>query len=348
MFGYLVKRIYLKDSKALEQVRQLLENQDLKLERTVTEMYGIYNGDQLIATGSIFDNVLKMIAVDPSYQGSEVINQLMSHLITQANNLGQTHLFIFTSPLKYKSFEYFGFTKVEATERVVLMENKPLGLTRYLKSLKDSNPNARGSAAVVVNCNPFTNGHRYLIEQAAKGNDKLHVFVLKENLSTFPNDIRYQLVKEGTKDLENVEIHWAQDYMISSATFPSYFLGDQADIVGIHTELDVKIFGQHIAKTLNITRRYIGKEPFNEVTNQYNQTLKKMLPNYGITVYEIERKPWNGKAISASTVRRLICEDAWEELQAIVPESTWAFLKSEEAKPIIHKLKKNYKPENRV
>lgn len=343
-----IKRIYSSDLKGLNHVEDLLSKQGLKFERTITEVYGLYDNNEMIGTGSIFGNVLKMIAIDPEHQGSNLINRLMSHLINRANNMGQNHLFIYTSPSKYKSFEHFGFYKVASTEEVVLMENRENGLENYLEQLTNKISDRQESAGIVVNCNPFTLGHRYLIERAAKENNKVHVFVLWENLSTFPSEIRFKLVKEGIQDLDNVEVHWAKDYMISSATFPSYFIEDHEKVVSAQTKLDVKIFGHYIAKALNITKRYIGEEPLNPVTNKYNDSIKALLPLYGIEVLELPRIENNQQVISASSVRSYIAEDKWELLKKIVPNTTLNYLKSEEAIKVIEKIKKNYKPEKLV
>lgn len=343
-----IMRIHYDDYKEIGKVHALLNAQGLNFEKTVSETYGLYIEKQLVATGSIFDNVLKMIAVDSKYQGTNIINILMSYLISLASSYGKTHLFIYTTPLKYKSFEYFGFSRVESTDGVVLLENKPFGLKKFLEQLKKSNQNPVESAAIVVNCNPFTLGHRYLIERASKENKKVHVFVLWENYSTFPNSIRYRLLSEGVRDLKNVEIHWARDYIISSATFPSYFVGGREEVVAEHTQLDVKIFGRHIAPALNISKRYIGEEPLNPITRRYNDAIKAMLPNYGIEVCELPRIAKKGKPISASSVRLFIAKDRWEDIRRIVPKSTWDYLISEEAATTIRKIKHEYKPEKWV
>ena len=346
--GIRITRIYAKDTKKMDRVRLLLEQHHLKFEKTITETYGVFEHDRLIGTGSLFNNVIKMIAVDSTYQGSSIINMLMSHLIRRANENGQTHLFIFTSPHNYKRFEYFGFYLVEATETVALLENKSDGLKKYLKQLVKNSPPVTESAAIVVNCNPFTLGHRYLIETASKENKQVHVFVLWENLSTFPNDVRYRLVCEGVANLNNVTVHKAEQYMISAATFPSYFLGDQENVIKSHTELDVKIFGKYIAKVLNISTRYIGEEPLNQVTNQYNQALKEGLLNYGVEVKELKRIEHSGSVISASSVRKQIAEKCWNKLAEIVPQSTLNYLQSEEAESIINNIQQNFQSQRLV
>lgn len=53
------------------------------------------------------------------------------------------------------------------------------------------------SGAIVMNCNPFTKGHRYLIEQALKTVEYLYIFVVEEDKSYFKFQDRLKMVKGG-------------------------------------------------------------------------------------------------------------------------------------------------------
>ena len=79
-----------------------------------------------------------------------------------------------------------------------------------------------------MNANPITNGHLHLIEETAKQSDYVYVFVLSEDRSEFNDEERMMLVKRATADMSNVIVLPTNDYMVSSATFPSYFLRDRA------------------------------------------------------------------------------------------------------------------------
>ena len=184
-------------------------------------------------------------------------------------------------------------------------------------------------------------GHQYLIETAAKECSQLIVFVVAEDKSLFPTEVRYKLVKAGTKHLENVIVLKGGDYIISPATFPRYFMKDFDDISVRQARLDVTIFGEHIAPALGISRRYVGEEPFDLVTNAYNQAMKEILLPKGIELKIIPRKEAKGKPISASTVRALIREEKMYEVMDLVPPTTYSFLISKEAKPIIQKIMKS-------
>lgn len=333
---FIERIVLLKLKQEKEDVLRFLMQQSLRFEEDIEYTMVILDQDQIIATGSLNRNVLKCIAVDEKYRGLGLTNKVVSHLIQEAYSRGQTHLFIYTKPSNELQFRSLGFYTIELIpDEVLLMENSRDAIANFQKELTMCKKEGKNIASIVVNCNPFTKGHRYLIEKAAKENDWLHVFVVWEEKSVFPSEVRYQLVKEGTRDIKNVSVHKGIDYIISSATFPSYFLKEDKDIVSVHARLDLNIYGCRIAPSLGINRRYIGEEPYCAVTKKYNEEMKKILPIYGIDVHEIPRKELQGEAISASKVRRLIKENDLETLKEIVPESTYQFLKSKDSEPII-------------
>ncbi|MHA1504567.1 MAG: [citrate (pro-3S)-lyase] ligase, partial [Candidatus Heimdallarchaeota archaeon] len=141
--------------------------------------------------------------------------------------------------------------------------------------------------------------------------------------------------------LENVLVLNGGDYIISSATFPNYFMKEFTNISLSQARLDVTIFGEQIAPTLGITRRYVGEEPYDLVTHSYNQAMKEILIPKGIELHIIPRKEQNGKPISASIVRQFLREDKFKELIDLVPPSTYNFLISKEAKKIIERIKES-------
>ena len=113
-----------------------------------------------------------------------------------------------------------------------------------------------------MNANPFTNGHRYLIQQAAAQCDWLHLFLVKEDSSRFPYEDRLDLVLKGTADIPRLTVHRGSEYIISRATFPCYFIKEQSVINHCYTEIDLKIFRQYLAPALGVTHRFVGTEPF--------------------------------------------------------------------------------------
>lgn len=181
--------------------------------------------------------------------------------------------------------------------------------------------------SIVMNCNPFTLGHQYLIEYAASQVDYLYIFVVEEDKSFFLFKDRLELVKKGTGHLDNVKVLPSGKFIISSNTFSEYF--DKANLKGtqIDTSLDVETFATQIAPTLDISVRFVGQEPLDPITNQYNMSMKELLPKYGIELREIPRKESGNSVISASRVRRYLKEKRWNEIKEIVPITTYEFLK---------------------
>lgn len=201
-------------------------------------------------------------------------------------------------------------------------------LEKYLKEINESVGELPGvKGAVVMNCNPFTKGHRYLIEMAAKQVDALYVFVVEEDKSIFPFQERLELVKRGTEDLDTVHVVPSGQFILSNMTFPEYFTKKyRQGELQIDTTKDLTVFAKYIAEPLGITVRFAGKEPFCNVTRQYNENMKQILPQYGIDFVEIPRVQSQGREISATYVRELIEKNQTEDLKGLVPASTYVYL----------------------
>lgn len=204
------------------------------------------------------------------------------------------------------------------------MENRRDGFARYLKSLAPY-AGERPGAALVMNANPFTLGHAALAERAARENERVVLFVLSEDRSLVPYKDRLAMVKAACAKYDNVSVVSSGSYMISSATFPSYFLKDADIVTRTHAELDATLFTR-IAAALNLTRRYVGEEPFSHTTSLYNEALAEVLPKAGIELAVIPRAQAQGEAISASHVRQLIHDGQIEAIRPLVPETTYAYL----------------------
>lgn len=183
--------------------------------------------------------------------------------------------------------------------------------------------------SIVMNCNPFTRGHRYLVEYAAARVDYLIIFVVEENRSFFPFEDRIDLVRKGTNDLKNVYVVPSGNLIISAVTFPGYFQKDNPDKADTDSSSDAEIFARYIAPSLGITVRFLGEEPTDKVTRQYNNSLRVFLPRFGINVTIVPRvhvENDDGTVISASIVRRLVKQKEFERLKKFVPETTLAYL----------------------
>ena len=255
-------------------------------------------------------------------------NTIISHLTQYEFEKGRSHLLMYTKPKNQAMFEDLGFYTILKTDRVLFMENKKTGFTDFMEKVKAESPEdalkeGKVIGAIVANCNPFTLGHRYLIETALKQCDYLHLFVLSDKRTFYSASERYEMVKEGVKDLDRVILHQTSDYIISAATFPTYFMKEKTEAGKANCRLDLELFGKRIAPELHITKRFVGTEPNCAVTDCYNVTMKEVLPGLGIEVTEIQRKEQEGTAISASRVRQAVKEGKTEEIRGLVPESTW-------------------------
>lgn len=309
----------------LEQWTALLERSGLTPDRQADTTLLVWEDEELIATGSRLGNLLKCIAVDSGHQGQDLTATVLTHLRQDALQAGHRHLFLYTKPKNKFLFSSLFFYPIAQTDSVLLMENKPKGIMDFLDSLEVAP--AKGTAgAVVMNCNPFTRGHRYLIETAAKDCDRLYVFVLSEDKSHFSAQDRMAMVKAGTADITNVTVLPTGPYLISSATFPTYFLKEQAKIQDAQCELDVAVFSKYYAPKFGITRRYVGTEPFCGVTAQYNAALEKLLPEQGITLCQIPRLESDNTAISASAVRALLAAGNRDAVASLVPKTTYDYI----------------------
>ena len=188
-----------------------------------------------------------------------------------------------------------------------------------------------------MNCNPFTLGHRAVIEEAARNSDEVVIFAVQEDRSAIPFSDRFALMKQGVADLRNVVVISGGDYIVSNATFPTYFIKG-TDELAAQTRLDAMIFAQRIAPELNITARYVGEEPNDKTTMAYNQAMSEILPENGIELYIIPRKEVNGEVISASKVRKAVLEGNWEAVASMVPQSTLVYLQSEKGNEIVKRI----------
>lgn len=288
----------------------------------------VWEDGQIIATGSRQDHILKCIAVDDLHQGEGLTGTLLTQLRQDAFSQGYKHLFLYTKPKNKWMFSSLFFYPIAQTKDVLLMENAERGIRDFLGSLPEGN--ARGTiGAAVMNCNPFTKGHRYLIETAAKECDHVYIFVLSEDKSEFSAIDRMNMVKLGTADLPNVTVLPTGPYLISSATFPTYFLKDREQAGTVQCLLDIDIFCKYYAPKFSITRRYVGTEPLSPMTNQYNQALLAALPEKGIEVRQIPRLEQGDIPVSASAVRAAMNAGDTETLRRLVPETTYQYLLKE-------------------
>ena len=294
---------------------------DSLIEKTVI----VWNDDEIAATGSRYNNILKLIAVDPIHRGEDLTSTVISELRRDAFNEGYRSLFLYTKPQNETIFNSLFFSTIARTDKVALLEDKKDGIKNFISALSRSDVSGV-IGSIVMNCNPFTLGHQYLIERAAAECDHLYVFVLSEDISEFSFHDRFEMVRLGTSHVSNVSILPTGPYLISSATFPTYFLKDRDKATDVQCALDIEIFAKYFVPAFGITRRYVGSEPLSTLTNSYNKALNEYIPNKGVELIEIDRKKIGDEPISASRVRKLLDKKKLDELGLLIPQTTLQYL----------------------
>ena len=265
MSEYSVSKVYKSDKRANAEIEKLLLNEGIRRDKNLDYTCAVFDEDyNVIATGSCFGNTLRCMAVSREHQGEGLMNEIVSHLIQYEYARKINHLFLYTKCSSAKFFGDLGFYEIVRIEnQIVFMENRKTGFSDYLNELEKTKKEGNKIAAVVLNANPFTLGHLYLIEKAAAENDFLHVFMVSEDASLVPFEIRKKLIIEGTRHIKNLIYHDTGPYIISSATFPSYFQKDDEAVIESHANLDLSVFVR-IAEALGINSRYVVRASLRE------------------------------------------------------------------------------------
>lgn len=315
---------------------------------------------EMIAGGGLKGNVIKCVAVDDAHKGEAIANTLISHLIAHANEEGYSNVKLFTKPKNRQLFESLSFRLLAEAPEAVLMETGIGGINNMVEQLKkikeegevckENNQECKEEektnlnittpqhlnpstpqplttttplrGVVVMNCNPFTLGHRYLIEQAAKQVERLFVMVVREDCSLFAYAERKAMVEQGVAHLKNVTVIDGSEYAISQATFPTYFLKRLDDAADTQMLLDLDLFRRHIAPALGATVRFVGTEPTDQLTRRYNQLMHEMLAD----VRETARLEKKGNAVSASRVRKAMEQGDMNTIRQLVPPTTLPYI----------------------
>jgi len=246
----------------VDEVRKLLAASQLEFDSPVQVLVLCRVRGRMVACAGLDHNVIKCVAVAQDFRGESLSLRLGSEIVALAAQRREFHLFLYSPPHNRELFRGWGFYPlVEVPDLVILMENSPIAIQRYCDSLRLRRKPGDRIGCCVLNANPFTLGHRYLVERAASECDWLHVFVVKEDASTFSYDDRFALVAAGVKNISNLTLHQGSDYIISRATFPGYFLKDKLVIDHSWAGIDLLLFREHIAPSLGITDPYELTQP---------------------------------------------------------------------------------------
>ena len=334
-------------------VEGFLQANGLRME-TLDVYYTLQNTDgDILAGAGLAGDVIKCVAVAPEARSEGLVAPLVSHILSQH---GPGNLKVFTKPENEAVFESLGFHAIARAPLAILMENGR-GLEAYCACLKDTLLSFRpteGSGeisssvgVVVMNANPFTLGHRYLLEQAAAQVDRLVVIPVRTSYA-FPYTERLAMIKAGAPS--GVTVVEGSDYQISAATFPTYFLKDLSEAAETQMRLDLDLFARHIAPALGATVRFVGSEPQDPLTARYNALMQELLPLKVVEIPRLKAEPvseenyflqgfaknqfssddgmpeHNTKVISASAVRAALEEGSYARAAALCPESTRPYL----------------------
>lgn len=306
------------------------------------------SSDEIVAGGGLKGGVIKCVAVADGHKGEAVANQIVSHLIAKANAAGHQCVKLFTKPQNRPLFESLSFRFLAEAPEAILMETGVGGIAKYSEELRAKSEECncyllagRNSVEVdstklsvdtvkwsvgviVMNCNPFTLGHRYLIERSSELVERLYVVVVREDCSMFSYSERKAMVSQGVKDLGNVVVVDGSDYAVSATTFPTYFLKHISDATDTQIFLDLDIYLRHIAPALGANVRFVGSEPTDPLTRRYNELMRQQLGDDHVC--EIPRMEKYGSVVSASRVRRAIeANSLWQAIK-LVPSSTIPYI----------------------
>ena len=301
-------------------VEHFLSCNGLRLEEVDLYIAVLDADGRILAGGGLFKDIIKCIAVAPEARSEGLATPLVSRLIAEASARGFHHVKVFTKPENQAIFESLGFKRLAAAPQAILMENGR-GLDQYCSYLEaQRRPGKNG--VVIMNANPFSLGHLYLLQEAVKQVDTLYVIPVMENVSSFPYPERKAMIQaaapKGTVILEG------SDYQISAATFPTYFLKDLSQAARTQMQLDLDLFSRHIAPALEVSIRFVGSEPTDALTANYNTLMKELLP---MEVVEIPRFALSGNhPVTASAVRARLEAGDFAGASALCPGSTWPYL----------------------
>ncbi|MEZ3519416.1 MAG: triphosphoribosyl-dephospho-CoA synthase [Muribaculaceae bacterium] len=285
---------------------------------------GVYDSsDRLMGTASLSGDVIKCVATAPCVRGESLTPAMLTSIMEYASRHGIRNLRVFTKPEYESAFALMAFHKAGEGEGCVMMEQDPGRLRRYCDYLGQLERHGR-VGCIVVNANPMTIGHLYLIEKAAAETDTLFVIPVADDIDGgFSYRCRVRILRRATAHLPSVQVVEGSPYAVSRSTFPSYFIKELSDVTAAHISLDLDLFLRHIAPALSVDVRFVGTETKDPLTAAYNEEMHRRLPSAGIELREIPRLATgcDGLPVSASWVRELIDSGRSGEALSLVAEA---------------------------
>lgn len=336
---YEIRQMRLSIPRQRRMVEAFLQDNALRLD-DVDYYAGVFrvDGDEMLAGGGLKGSVVKCLAVRSDCRDEALSCRMVSHLVSVANAAGHQVVRLFTKPSNRVVFESMSFRLLAEAPEAILMETGVGGIDtyrRYLGSVRDAvatDSDAGEAGVIVMNANPFTLGHRYLVEQAAQKVARLYVIAVKEEASLFSYDERLAMIRSGVAHINNVTVCEGSDYAVSATTFPTYFLKRLSDASDTQMMLDIDLFRRHIAPALGAAVRFVGSEPTDMLTRRYNEIMKQMLPRVveteRLTVQTALREAVGDTpaAVSASLVRAAMGRHSLWEAASMVPQTSVPYI----------------------
>lgn len=349
MFFPTPKIVYPNDNKEIiAKIEKLLCEENLK--NDFIEEYAIIlsDEDELIAVIGRYLNNLRCLVIKKEYRNYNLANILIDFMIKRIYKNHFKEIFVFTKPINFKIFQNLGFRIIYNNDEFGFLTNRFDLLNKYLKYLLNEKEDKENSSVIVMNANPFTKGHEYLIKKACENSSFVYVIMVSEEASLFTYKERLDMIKLAIQKFSNVKILEGSNYLVSKNVFPSYFLPSKEEVVKQQIILDSFIFVNYIVPALNIKKRFVGEEPFSITTNLYNQIMTEVFKTKEIELIIIPRKKYQDKSISATQVRKLFIQGNFEEISQLVPTSSLNYLKNlnyskyKENKELLKLVEKKY------
>ena len=345
-------------------VEAFLEANGLRME-ALDAYYAIQeDSGEIVAGVGIAGDVLKCAAVSASVRSEGLLAPLVSRIVASRPGVC---LKVFTKPSYQALFESLGFHLIASAPLAVLLENGR-GLEEYCAYLRSVAVPGR-TGVVVMNANPFTLGHQYLLSEAMKQVDHLYVIPVREDVSAFPYAERRAMIlaSAGLAAEENyfscsgsknqfssaiampthaeaascpaqtghLSVLEGSPYVISAATFPTYFLKDLSTAAETQMLLDLDLYKRWIAPALGVSVRFVGSEPTDALTARYNELIPDAVVIPRAVMPDPDRASAgptaianlsHADAISASAVRAALERGSFREAAALCPSTTWPYL----------------------
>ena len=359
-------------------VESFLKDNGLALEEVDLYLAACDTAGDILAGGGIRRDTIKCVAVSEKARSAGLASPLISRLISLGAGRGFNSIRVFTKPENRKIFESLGFHLLAESPQAILLESSltpacPAELCRAVDPAHSVGPllfrepmsSCPASSAgqsrhsrpdresprrgiIVMNANPFTLGHRYLAEQALAHCEELIVLVVRAEASRFSFEERFEMVRAGLADLPGVTVCDGGRDVISKEVFPTYFIKNLTEVSQVQMCLDIDLFARQVAPSYGCTMRFVGSEPNDSLTAEYNKMMHEMLSERGIEVVEIPRllAPYASDlslnprpaAVSASSVREIIDGNmsylpfgGLAALRVLVPETTLPYVLAEMA-----------------